>query len=76
MSYEWKCYMNEHVVLLMPKERWGKFDGKFAEFTEDIIKNEVRIFVSHDFNSILMVRKKMDLNYKRFIEFSKTFTSF
>lgn len=43
MSYDWKCYMNEHITMLMPKERWGKFDTKFAEFTDEIITNEVKI---------------------------------
>uniref|UniRef100_A0AAF5PS05 SSD domain-containing protein n=3 Tax=Wuchereria bancrofti TaxID=6293 RepID=A0AAF5PS05_WUCBA len=43
MSYDWKCFMNEHVTMLMPKERWGNFDSKLAEFTDDIINNEVKI---------------------------------
>ncbi|CAG9538367.1 unnamed protein product [Cercopithifilaria johnstoni] len=43
MSYDWKCFMNEHVTMLMPKERWGNFDPKLAEFTDDIITNEVKI---------------------------------
>lgn len=42
MSYNWKCFMNEHVLMLMPKERWGNFDPKLAEFANDIIANEVR----------------------------------
>lgn len=41
MSYDWKCFMNEHITMLMPKERWGNFDPKLAEFTDDIIANEV-----------------------------------
>ncbi|VDN07948.1 unnamed protein product [Thelazia callipaeda] len=43
MSYDWKCFMNEHVIMLMPKERWTTFDSKFAEFADDIITNEVKI---------------------------------
>ncbi|EFO23360.1 hypothetical protein LOAG_05122 [Loa loa] len=43
MSYDWKCFMNEHLTMLMPKERWGNFDPKLAEFTNDIITNEVKI---------------------------------
>ncbi|KAM3716155.1 Patched domain-containing protein [Dirofilaria immitis] len=44
MSYNWKCFMNEHITMLMPKERWGNFDPKFADFTNDIIANELSHF--------------------------------
>uniref|UniRef100_A0A158Q5K9 SSD domain-containing protein n=1 Tax=Dracunculus medinensis TaxID=318479 RepID=A0A158Q5K9_DRAME len=43
LSYEWKCYHNDHITMLMPKHRWGNFSGRLAEFTDDIIKNEVKI---------------------------------
>uniref|UniRef100_A0A915PIT1 SSD domain-containing protein n=1 Tax=Setaria digitata TaxID=48799 RepID=A0A915PIT1_9BILA len=43
MSYNWKCFMNEHITMLMPKERWESFDPKFAEFADDIITKEIKI---------------------------------
>ncbi|TKR89719.1 hypothetical protein L596_013778 [Steinernema carpocapsae] len=43
MSYEWKCYLNDHITMLMPKKRWGNFEGQIAEFASDIIEREVKI---------------------------------
>ncbi|VDO67777.1 unnamed protein product [Haemonchus placei] len=43
MSYDWACYHNDHLTMLMPKTRWGNFSGPIAEFASDIINNEVNI---------------------------------
>ncbi|KAK6029652.1 patched family protein [Ostertagia ostertagi] len=43
MSYDWACYLNDHLTMLMPKTRWGNFSGPIAEFASDIINNEVNI---------------------------------
>ncbi|KAK0412604.1 hypothetical protein QR680_006307 [Steinernema hermaphroditum] len=43
MSYEWKCYLNDHITMLMPKRKWGNFEGQLAEFASDIITREVQI---------------------------------
>ncbi|WKY11938.1 hypothetical protein Q1695_003482 [Nippostrongylus brasiliensis] len=43
MTYDWACYLNDHLTMLMPKTRWGNFSGPFAEFASDIINNEVNI---------------------------------
>lgn len=37
MSLEWRCYLNDHLTMLLPKNRWGDFRGKLAEFAADII---------------------------------------
>ena len=41
MSYDWKCYMNDHLTMLMPKHKWSNFSGKFAELADEVITNEV-----------------------------------
>lgn len=41
MSYDWKCYLNDHIVMLMPKSRWHNLQGQLAEFAKDIIEQEV-----------------------------------
>ncbi|KIH64022.1 patched family protein, partial [Ancylostoma duodenale] len=41
MSFDWACYLNDHLTMLMPKSRWGNFSGPIAEFASDIINNEV-----------------------------------
>ncbi|EPB74670.1 hypothetical protein ANCCEY_06248 [Ancylostoma ceylanicum] len=43
MSFDWACYLNDHLTMLMPKSRWGNFSGPIAEFASDIINNEVNI---------------------------------
>ncbi|KAK6753563.1 hypothetical protein RB195_012884 [Necator americanus] len=43
MSFDWACYMNDHLTMLMPKSRWGNFSGPIAEFASDIINSEVNI---------------------------------
>ncbi|KAK5983503.1 hypothetical protein GCK32_013186 [Trichostrongylus colubriformis] len=41
MSFDWACYHNDHLTMLMPKSRWGNFSGPIAEFASDIINSEV-----------------------------------
>ncbi|VDM50789.1 unnamed protein product [Toxocara canis] len=43
MSYDWKCYLNDHITMLMPKNKWADFRGKLAELANDIITNEVKV---------------------------------
>uniref|UniRef100_A0A914YDE5 SSD domain-containing protein n=1 Tax=Panagrolaimus superbus TaxID=310955 RepID=A0A914YDE5_9BILA len=43
MSYDWKCYLNDHIVMLQPKNHWGTFDKKIAEFASEIIEKEIKI---------------------------------
>uniref|UniRef100_A0A0K0DAN3 SSD domain-containing protein n=1 Tax=Angiostrongylus cantonensis TaxID=6313 RepID=A0A0K0DAN3_ANGCA len=43
MTYDWACYLNDHLTMLMPRSRWGDFSGPIAEFASDIINNEVNI---------------------------------
>ncbi|CAI5452245.1 unnamed protein product [Caenorhabditis angaria] len=43
MRYDWACYLNDHITMLMPKTRWGNFSGPFAEFASDIINTQVNI---------------------------------
>uniref|UniRef100_A0A9J2Q4T4 SSD domain-containing protein n=1 Tax=Ascaris lumbricoides TaxID=6252 RepID=A0A9J2Q4T4_ASCLU len=43
MSYDWKCYLNDHITMLMPKQKWADFRGQFAELANDIITNEVKV---------------------------------
>ncbi|VDM52140.1 unnamed protein product [Angiostrongylus costaricensis] len=43
MTYDWACYLNDHLTMLMPRSRWGNFNGPIAEFASDIINNEVNI---------------------------------
>ncbi|KJH50467.1 patched family protein [Dictyocaulus viviparus] len=43
MSFDWACYLNDHLTMLMPKHRWGDFSGPIAEFASDIINSEVNI---------------------------------
>ena len=45
MSYEWKCYQNDHIFLLQPKAKWGNFKAEIAEFAKDIIEQEVSLLV-------------------------------
>ncbi|KAK5975582.1 hypothetical protein GCK32_018849, partial [Trichostrongylus colubriformis] len=40
MSFDWACYHNDHLTMLMPKSRWGNFSGPIAEFASDIINSE------------------------------------
>lgn len=44
MSYDWKCYMNDHLTMLMPKHRWGNFSEKIAEYANEIINTEVSLY--------------------------------
>lgn len=41
MTYDWRCYENDHIFMLKPKSTWGKFDGEIAEIARDIIETEV-----------------------------------
>uniref|UniRef100_A0A914D105 Uncharacterized protein n=1 Tax=Acrobeloides nanus TaxID=290746 RepID=A0A914D105_9BILA len=41
MSYDWKCYLNDHVIMLMPKTKWHNLQGQLADFAKDIIEQEV-----------------------------------
>lgn len=43
MRYDWACYLNDHITMLMPKTRWGNFSGPFAELASDIINTQVNI---------------------------------
>uniref|UniRef100_A0A1I7T588 SSD domain-containing protein n=1 Tax=Caenorhabditis tropicalis TaxID=1561998 RepID=A0A1I7T588_9PELO len=43
MRYDWACFLNDHITMLMPKTRWGNFSGPFAEFASDIINTQVNI---------------------------------
>ncbi|CAI4223427.1 unnamed protein product [Auanema sp. JU1783] len=43
MTYDWACYLNDHLTMLMPKSRWGNFSGPIAEFASDIINTEINI---------------------------------
>ncbi|CAJ0939887.1 unnamed protein product, partial [Mesorhabditis belari] len=43
MRFEWKCFFNDHLTMLMPKSRWGNFSAAIAEFAHDIITKEVNI---------------------------------
>ncbi|CAB3398463.1 unnamed protein product [Caenorhabditis bovis] len=43
MRYDWSCFLNDHITMLMPKKRWGNFSGPIAEFASDIINNQVNI---------------------------------
>uniref|UniRef100_A0A1I7XI35 SSD domain-containing protein n=1 Tax=Heterorhabditis bacteriophora TaxID=37862 RepID=A0A1I7XI35_HETBA len=43
MSFDWACYLNDHLTMLMPKSRWGNFSGPIAELASDIINKEVNI---------------------------------
>lgn len=45
MSYEWKCYLNDHITMLQPKHKWGTFKAEIAEFAKAIIETEVVILV-------------------------------
>ena len=44
MSYNWKCYENDHIFMLKPKSTWGRFEGDIAELAKEIIEQEVRNF--------------------------------
>lgn len=42
MAYEWKCYLNDHILMLQPKKKWINFHNKnVAEFAKEIIETEV-----------------------------------
>lgn len=41
MSYEWKCYENDHITMLQPRSKWGTFKGEIADLAKDIIESEV-----------------------------------
>ncbi|CAD5226735.1 unnamed protein product [Bursaphelenchus xylophilus] len=43
MTYNWKCYENDHVFMLKPKSTWGTFDVQIAEFAEDIVNSELKV---------------------------------
>lgn len=43
MSYEWKCYENDHITMLQPKSKWGTFKGAIADLARDIIETEVLV---------------------------------
>ncbi|CAD6193614.1 unnamed protein product [Caenorhabditis auriculariae] len=43
MRYDWACYLNDHITMLMPKSRWGNFSGAIAQFATDIINTQVNI---------------------------------
>uniref|UniRef100_A0A914Q8J8 Uncharacterized protein n=1 Tax=Panagrolaimus davidi TaxID=227884 RepID=A0A914Q8J8_9BILA len=43
MSYDWKCYLNDHIIMLQPKSHWGTFDKKIAEFASEIIEKELKV---------------------------------
>ncbi|CAD5218991.1 unnamed protein product [Bursaphelenchus okinawaensis] len=43
MTYNWRCYENDHVFMLKPKSTWGRFDAQIAEFAEDIINTELKV---------------------------------
>jgi hypothetical protein len=41
MSYEWRCYQNDHIIMLMPKQHWIDTKAKFAEFAKEVVEREV-----------------------------------
>uniref|UniRef100_A0A7E4VPD3 SSD domain-containing protein n=1 Tax=Panagrellus redivivus TaxID=6233 RepID=A0A7E4VPD3_PANRE len=43
MTYDWKCFLNDHITILQPKSHWGSFQGKFAELASEIIEKEIKI---------------------------------
>lgn len=43
LTYEWKCYENDHIFMLKPKSSWGKFEGEIADLAKEIIEQEVRL---------------------------------
>ncbi|KAI6185612.1 SSD domain-containing protein [Aphelenchoides besseyi] len=43
MSYDWRCYENDHIFMLKPKSNWGHFHKDVAELANDIIEQEVKI---------------------------------
>ncbi|KAI1717718.1 patched family domain-containing protein [Ditylenchus destructor] len=43
MSYDWKCYLNDHLTMLQPKHKWGTFNAEIADFAKSIIETEVKI---------------------------------
>lgn len=43
MSYDWKCYLNDHITMLQPKHKWGTFKVEIADLAKSIIETEVRL---------------------------------
>uniref|UniRef100_A0A914XN12 SSD domain-containing protein n=1 Tax=Plectus sambesii TaxID=2011161 RepID=A0A914XN12_9BILA len=43
LSYDWKCFENDHVTMLMPKEYWGDFEGEIGAFASEIAEREVHV---------------------------------
>ncbi|CAJ0582608.1 unnamed protein product, partial [Mesorhabditis spiculigera] len=43
MTFEWKCFLNDHLTMLMPRSRWGNFSESIAEFAHDIIVKEINV---------------------------------
>jgi hypothetical protein len=41
MSYDWKCYENDHIFMLKPRNSWGRFEGDIADLAKEIIEQEV-----------------------------------
>lgn len=47
MSYDWKCYLNDHITMLQPKHKWGTFKAEIADLAKSIIETEViKIFLN------------------------------
>jgi hypothetical protein len=45
MSYDWKCYENDHIFMLKPRSTWGRFEGEIADLAKEIIEQEVGLFI-------------------------------
>uniref|UniRef100_A0A0K0E5K2 SSD domain-containing protein n=1 Tax=Strongyloides stercoralis TaxID=6248 RepID=A0A0K0E5K2_STRER len=44
MTYDWKCFLNDHIDVLLPKEQHlGTFQGEIRKFAEEIFNTELKI---------------------------------
>lgn len=56
LSYDWKCYENDHVTMLMPKEFWGDFSGELGAFASEIAEREVGVTLCVPIRSVFFAR--------------------
>lgn len=49
LSYDWKCFENDHVTMLLPKEYWGDFSGEVGAFASEIAEKEVGVSIRSAF---------------------------
>uniref|UniRef100_A0A0N4Z3H4 SSD domain-containing protein n=1 Tax=Parastrongyloides trichosuri TaxID=131310 RepID=A0A0N4Z3H4_PARTI len=44
MTLDWKCFLNDHIDVLLPKEQHlGTFKGEIRKFAEEIFENEIKL---------------------------------